>query len=71
MEALAARLAAEGFTHVVLNVREFKRVHDRYGVLAFTGDGAEANDRRLKSLPGALRLAFESNGVYVFEVPHR
>lgn len=70
-EALAARLGAEGFTHVVLNVREFKRLHDKYGVLAFSGEGADASDRRLKSLPGVLRLAFASNGVYVFEVPHR
>lgn len=70
-EALAARLGAEGFTHVVLNVHEFKRLHDKYGMLAFSGEGADANDRRLKSLPGVLRLAFASNGVYVFEVPHR
>jgi len=70
-EALAGRLADEGFTHVVLNVHEFKRLHDKYGVLAFSGDGAEACDRRLKSLPGVLRLLFARNGVYVFEVPHR
>jgi hypothetical protein len=70
-EALVARLVAEGITHVVLNVHEFRRVHDRYGVLAFTGDGAEANERRLKALPGALRLLFAGNGVYVFEIPKR
>jgi len=69
-EALAARLDAEGFTHVVLNVHEFKRLHDRYQVLAFTGAGAEENDRRLKALPRVLRLVFSENGVYVFEVPH-
>lgn len=69
-EALAARLDAEGFTHVVLNVHEFKRLHDHYRVLAFTGEGAEGNDRRLKALPGMLRLVFSEHGVYVFEVPH-
>lgn len=70
-EALAKRLAAEGFTHVVLNIYEFKRLHDNYGLLAFSGDEAEANTRRLKELPGALRLLFGANGVYVFEVPSR
>jgi hypothetical protein len=70
-ETLARRLVAEGFTHVVLNVREFKRLHDKYGVLAFSGEGAEANDGRLKALPGALRLLFADNGVYVFAVPSR
>ncbi len=70
-EALALRLGAEGFTHVVLNVHEFKRLREKYGVLAFSGEGADANDHRLKSLPGVLRLAFVSHGVYVFEVPHR
>jgi hypothetical protein len=69
-EALAARLDAEGFTHVVLNVHEFKRLHDRYRVLAFTGEGAEENDRRLKALPQVLRLVFSEKGIYVFEVPH-
>jgi hypothetical protein len=68
-EALAGRLAREGITHVVLNVREFKRLHDHYGLLAFSGEGAEASNRRLKALPTALRLLFEENGVYVFEVP--
>jgi hypothetical protein len=68
-KALAVRLADEGFTHVVLNVHEFKRIHDKYGVLAFSGEGAEEHDRRLKALPGALRLLFASSGVYVFEVP--
>lgn len=69
-DALAARLAAEGITHVVLNVREFKRLHDSYGVLAFSGEGAQVYNRRLKDLPRALRLLFEKNGVFVFEVPH-
>jgi hypothetical protein len=68
-EALAARLAAEGFTHVVLNAREFARLRKSYNVLAFRGENAEENDRRLKSMPKALRLLFAKNGVYVFEVP--
>jgi hypothetical protein len=70
-KALADRLVAEGFTHVVLNVREFRRLHEGYGVLAFSGVDAEMNARRLKALPGALKLLFTSNGVYVFEIPHR
>lgn len=69
-ETLAARLAAEGITHVVLNVREFKRLHDSYGVLAFSGEDAHIQDRRLKDVPRALRLLFGKNGVFVFEVPH-
>ena len=68
-EALAKRLVAEGFTHVVLNVNEFKRLHDNYGLLAFSGDEAEANTRCLRELPRALRLLFAANGVFVFEVP--
>ena len=68
-EALVGRLAAEGITHVVLNVHEFKRVHDNYGVLAFSGEGAQTNDRRLKDLPRVLTRLFSANGVHVFEVP--
>ena len=67
--ALAGRLGDEGITHVVLNVREFKRLHDSYGLLAFSGEGAEADDRRLKELPRVLRLLFADNGVFIFEVP--
>lgn len=70
-EALAARLTTEGVTHVVLNVREFKRLRDSYGLLAFSGEGADANDRRLKELPQALRTLYKERGVYVFEVPTR
>ncbi|TAL10556.1 MAG: hypothetical protein EPO02_07155 [Nitrospirae bacterium] len=68
-ETLARRLADEGFTHMVLNVREFKRLHDTYGVLVFSGEGAETHDRRLRTLPRTLRQLFGSNGVYVFEIP--
>lgn len=70
-EALAARLAAEGVTHVVLNLREYKRLHDGYGVLAFTGEGSDACDRRLKELPRVLRTLYGHQGIYVFEVPIR
>lgn len=70
-EAVAARLADEGITHVVLNVHEFKRHHDRRGLLAFSGPSAEVNERRLKELPSALTLLFKKNGVLVFEVPPR
>lgn len=70
-EALAARLAREGITHVVLNVREFHRLHKSYGYLAFRGQEAEEQDRRLKALPRALKPLFQRNGVYVFEVPRR
>jgi len=68
-DGLTARLAAEGITHVVLNIREFHRLHEKYGLLTFSGERAEENDRRLKSLPQALSLLFKDNGVYVFEVP--
>jgi hypothetical protein len=68
-EDLARRLASQGITHVVLNVREFRRLHDKYGVLAFTGEQAAAHDQRLKALPRALHRLFEKNGVYIFEVP--
>jgi hypothetical protein len=68
-EALAGRLVAEGISHVVLNVREFKRLHDSYGLLAFSARGDEASERRLKELPSKLKLLFADNNVYVFEVP--
>jgi hypothetical protein len=68
-DALAHRLAAEGISHVVLNVREFKRLRVSYGLLAFADLGDEASERRLKELPAKLKLLFAENGVYVFEVP--
>jgi hypothetical protein len=70
-EALADRLADEGFSHVILNMREFKRLHDSYGLLAFAANGDESSERRLKELPAKLTLLFSHNGVYVFEVPAR
>ncbi|HZC67516.1 MAG TPA: hypothetical protein VE201_02745 [Nitrospirales bacterium] len=71
VESLIRRLTAEGITHVVLNVHEFRRVRDKYGVLAFSGEAAPQDERRLRELPKALRLLYAANGVYVFEVPGR
>ena len=72
VEALAGRVAAEGFTHVVLNIPEFSRIRNKYGVLAFAGEEAAEYDRRLKALPKVLRPLFVERGVYVFQVPeHR
>ncbi len=71
VDALVRRLVAEGITHVVLNVHEFRRHRDGRGLLVFSGNDAPIHTLRLKELPGALRLLFEKNGVYVFEVPRR
>ncbi len=68
-EALRDRLRAEGMTHVVLNIREFRRLHDKYGVLAFTGELAQEHDDRLKRLPPVLQQLFTQNHIYVFAVP--
>lgn len=62
-------LRMEGITHVVLNTREFKRLHDTYHVLAFDGSEGPILDQRLKRLPGSMTLLFAKNNVYVFEVP--
>jgi hypothetical protein len=68
-EALVKRLGEEGITHVVLNVREFRRLHSRYHVLEFSGEHADGHAQRLLSLPNALTQLFAKNGVYVFAVP--
>ena len=68
-EVLARRLRTEGITHVVLNVREFRRLTKSYGLLVFAAAGDEADEQRLKALPSRLKLLFVENGVYVFEVP--
>ncbi len=70
-EALRDRLRTEGITHVVLNIREFRRLRDKYGLLAFTGERAQEYDDRLKRLPGALQQLFTHNHVYVFAIPNR
>lgn len=68
-EELRDRLRNEGFTHVVLNTREFKRLHDRYQLLHFTGPQASLHDQRLKQLPRTLTTLFAKNTVYVFAIP--
>jgi hypothetical protein len=70
-ESLIRRLTVEGITHVVLNVHEFRRVREKYGVLAFSGEAAPEDERRLRELPKALRLLYAANGVYVFAVPRQ
>jgi hypothetical protein len=67
-EELEERIRMEGFTHVVLNTREFKRLHDQYGMLAFNGSDAVELDRRLKELPRVLTPLFSKNNVFVFQV---
>jgi hypothetical protein len=67
-EELKERIRMEGFTHVVLNTREFKRLHDQYGMLAFNGPDAAELDRRLKELPRVLTPLFAKNNVFVFQV---
>jgi hypothetical protein len=69
VNALAARLKSEGITHVVLNVREFKRLRESYGLLRFSGQRAEEDEQRLRQLPGQLRTLFVQHDVYVLEVP--
>jgi hypothetical protein len=68
-EQLQDKLRNEGFTHVILNTREFKRLHDHYQVLAFSGPDAPLYDQRLKQLPRALTTRFAKHNVYVFEIP--
>lgn len=67
-EALAKRLAREKITHVVLNIREFRRLHNKYGVLRFAGARAQEYDDRLQRLPRVLQPMFTKNQVYVFAV---
>jgi hypothetical protein len=68
-EQLRDRLRSEGFTHVILNTREFKRLHDQYQLLAFSGADASLSDQRLKQLPQAMTMRFAKHNVYVFEIP--
>jgi hypothetical protein len=68
-EQLRDMLRGEGFTHVILNTREFKRLHDQYHVLAFNGPDALLYDQRLKQLPKTMTTVFAKNNVYVFEIP--
>lgn len=68
-EQLLHKIRSEGFTHVVLNTREFKRLHDSYHVLTFTGPQAFLHDQQLKQLPRTLTTLFSKNNVYVLEIP--
>ena len=68
-EQLLQKIRSEGFTHVVLNTREFKRLHDSYHVLNFTGPEALLRDQTLKQLPRTMTMLFSKNSVYVFEIP--
>jgi hypothetical protein len=68
-EQLRNRIRAEGITHVVLNTGEFRRVHDLYKVLDFSGPEERILDLRLKELPRLLTLLFVKHNVYVFQVP--
>ena len=70
-EALLDRIRQEGFTHVVLNTREFKRLHDTYGILAFSGPDGPHDDQRLRQLPKFMNTLFSKNSVYILEVPKR
>ncbi|MBS0172264.1 MAG: hypothetical protein JSR62_18115 [Nitrospira sp.] len=68
-EQLCDRIRAEGITHVVLNIREFKRLHDTYRIFDFSGPQEDVLALRLKELPRLLTLLFSKNGVYVYEIP--
>jgi hypothetical protein len=68
-EQLRERLRKEGFTHVILNTREFRRLHDAYHVLAFTGPDASLHDQQLKRLPQTMTTLFSKHNIYVFEIP--
>lgn len=68
-EALLDKIRMEGFTHVVLNTREFKRLQDKYGILAFSGPDGPHNDRRLRQLPKLMNTLYSKNSVFILEVP--
>jgi len=67
-DQLGDRLRGERFTHVILNTREFKRLHDKYQVLAFSGPNAPLHDQYLKQLPRTMTMLFSKNNVHVFEI---
>jgi hypothetical protein len=68
-EQLLHTLRNHGFTHVVLNTKEFRRLHDGYHLLDFTGPQAARHDKILKELPRTMTMLFAKNNVYVFEIP--
>jgi hypothetical protein len=70
-EQLLSKIRSEGFTHVVLNTREFRRLHDGYHMFNFSGPDALRRDQILKQLPKTMTTLFSKNSVYVFEIPGR
>ena len=68
-EALLNRIRQEGFTHIVLNTREFKRLQEQYGILAFSGPDGPRYDQRLRQLPKHMNTLFSKNSVHILEVP--
>lgn len=68
-EQLLSKIRSEGFTHVVLNTREFRRLHDGYHLFNFSGPDALRHDQILKQLPKTMTTLFAKNNVYVFEIP--
>jgi hypothetical protein len=66
---LLEKIRGEGFTHVILNMGEFRRLRDRYHLLRFTGPDAPLRDQTLKQLPKTMTTLFSKNNVYVFEIP--
>jgi hypothetical protein len=68
-EQLIRKIRGEGFSHVVLNTREFKRLQNRYHLWEFTGPNALEHDHILKQLPGTMTTLFSKNNVHVFEIP--
>jgi hypothetical protein len=69
LDQLRDRLRSERFTHVILNTREFKRLHDKYQTLAFSGPNASLHDQYLKQLPRTMTMLFSKNNVHVFKIP--
>ena len=68
-EALLSTIRQAGITHIVLNTREFKRLHDSYQVLAFQGPEAALLDERLRQVVRSMPTLFAKNHVYILEVP--
>ena len=68
-EQLLQKIRSEGFTHVVLNTREFKRLREGYHMFDFSESGDLQHDHILKQLPGTMTKLFSKNQVYVFEIP--
>jgi hypothetical protein len=68
-EQLLRKIRSQGFTHVVLNTREFRRLHENYHMFNFSGPEAIRHDQILKQLPGTMTTLFSKNNVYVFEIP--